>query len=416
MTANQAQITAAADAVSFEDDLRATVAAVREAVIDLMNLAGANPNRSSDVARQLGLRPGLTWKICKVAQETDVVAAVPHMPGPAGLELIFDAFERSGVPQTAVGTARAAGRAFNRMVETHTGDRQTLMTMLGQMSPDQTNGQLEADRKLSFIGNSSTWGVQARLILSTQIVAPNPDEPSMVDVAGIFGHYDVRRLRRSAGWVLLKSLSYNDDGSLREDARTPLDPGVEPGDGLPLIREFCEGLPDIREVGRHTGPRFELTEGPVGQTGAFTCVFGSFDRKFASAYRDERNLFGEHPILVYMPAETLIADLFVHRDLAFEPPEAQLYSCLFSGMDGAWPRPEQDRMALSEPILDLGRPPNVATPDVPRYPKLLELACERLGSAPRDFHGYRLVMSYPPIPTALVLRYELADPRHATST
>jgi hypothetical protein len=394
----------------FEDDLRSTAGAVREAIVDLMASAGADPNRPRELARQLGLRTGLSWKICKVVQETDLYAAVPHIPGAPGFKLVFEAFEKSGAPEPAVAAARNASRAFQRMVDTHSGDRQTLMTMLGQIAPERTNAQLEADRKLGFVGNSSTWGVQERLTLGTQIVAPSRETPGMVDIAGLVGHCDVRRLRRSAGWVLLKSLSYNDDGSLREDAHIPIDPTVEQGNGLPLLRDYCEALPEIREISIPSGRRFELSEGPVGHTAAFTCVFGSFDRQFASGYRDERNRFGEHPILVHTPSELLIADLFVHRDLAFElPPEPLLYSCLFGGVDATWPPREADRMPLTVPVHDLGRPASAATPHVPRYPQMLKLVYDRLGWDQQDFHGYRLLMPYPPIPTALVLRYGLAE-------
>ena len=108
--------------------------------------------------------------------------------------------------------------------------------------------------------------------------------------------------------------------------------------------------------------------------------------------------------------ELLIADLFVHRDLAFElPPEALLYSCLFSGVDAPWPARDTDRMPLTEQVHDLGRPASAATPHVPRYPQMLEVVYDRLGREARDFRGYRLLMPYPPIPSALVLRYGLAE-------
>ena len=40
---------------------------------------------------------------------------------------------------------------------------------------------------------------------------------------------------------------------------------------------------------------------------------------------------------------------------------------------------------------------------------LIASVCDRLGWKLEEFRGYRVVMSYPPIPTVLILRYPLPE-------
>jgi hypothetical protein len=235
------------------------------------------------------------------------------------------------------------------MVELHSRDRQTLLSMLGQLAPAQQQSQREADRKLAYQGNSATWGVQARLNLSAQFVAPNPDAPEMVDLATVFGLHDFRRLRHTPNWVLMRSVTYNDDGTPRKQDRVPIDPDASPE--LPLIREACANLPEIRDVPTRTRRQFELPDGPVGHTASFSCVFGSYMRPLAGCYRDEANRFGEHPTMLFTPSELLIADLFVHRGLPFDDvPELALYGRLFAGADADGEARESERLPVGDPV------------------------------------------------------------------
>ena len=393
----------------FEEHLTSSLRAVRGTLLELIADVGADPGRPQELAQRVGLRPGLVWKVCKVLQATDACTAIPHVPGPAGLRLFIDAFASAGAPADAVSSARVAAGAFERMVEIHSRDRQTLLAMLGQFGPArQQQAQREADRKLAYQGNSSTWGVQTRLNLSAQFVAPNPQTPDAVDLATLFALHDFRRLRRTPNWVLMRSAAYDDDGTPRQQVRVPIDPDASPE--LPLVGDMCENLPEIREVRTRTGRQFELTDGPVGHTAAFSCIFGSYMRPFAGRYRDDANRFGEHPTMLFTPSELLIADLFVHRDLPFDQdPELVLYSRLFTGVDGEWEARESNRLPVTDPVHELGSPPIVATPHSPTYPRLVQRVCDRLGWNLQEFRGYRVVMSYPPIPTVLILRYPLPE-------
>ena len=65
---------------------------------------------------------------------------------------------------------------------------------------------------------------------------------------------------------------------------------------------------------------------------------------------------------------------------------------------------------MKECRIDLGSgPPDLTTPSLPRYPKLVPRVFERLGASARDFTGFRLRIAYPPIPTLALFRHSLPE-------
>lgn len=52
-------------------------------------------------------------------------------------------------------------------------------------------------------------------------------------------------------------------------------------------------------------------------------------------------------------------------------------------------------------------PPDLLVPDLPAYPPMVQRVMERMGWRLEDFHGFRLRLRYPPIPSLAVTRYEL---------
>jgi hypothetical protein len=170
----------------------------------------------------------------------------------------------------------------------------------------------------------------------------------------------------------------------------------------------------VEPIALPTGTRWELQAGPVGHSFATTVVFGEIYRSLASPYRDDRNRYAQHLMRHFTPSEVLHADVFVHRDLPFAmPPEAILYGRLLDFVDHAMDVRERDRLPLPEAAEPLPtRPdgsPDASCPEHARQQELTDLVMRRLGWSPSDFRGYRLTMRYPPIPTALLLRYPLLE-------
>jgi hypothetical protein len=264
----------------------------------------------------------------------------------------------------------------------------------------------------------SVRGIQARVRLASFFIAPNSQDGSLIDAASMGGLLDVRRLRPDAGVPFFMRFAFNDDGTLRSGPTPePIDPAGDEPDPLMLIREFCSTpIPDFRAITSGTYTRYQLPSGPIGNPGRNTWIYGECTRRFASIYRDDVNTVGEHAVPIQMPIEWLLCDLQVHKDLDFAfRPRVVAFSQLSAGPEPA-EDPGIDQLPLAESIQSIGNaPPIVATPLVPRYPDMVQRVYERLGWRPRDFHGFRFVMKYPPMPSSIVFQHDLAE-RSSTRT
>ncbi len=155
--------------------------------------------------------------------------------------------------------------------------------------------------------------------------------------------------------------------------------------------------------------RYQLVEGPIGNTAAATCFIGIMGRRFVRRTRSEGDTIGEHNVRLYTPVELVIHDLLVHRDLAYAlQPEALLYSQMPNLPLYPEGGRDQGLLPMPERVLDLGGgPPDLVLPELPQYRRMIRSIFESRGLPLNEFHGFRLRMKYPPIPTLAVLRYEL---------
>ena len=393
----------------FVSHFELAVQELRAALTELLASVGAEPSTPQAIARRFGLDKNLSWKISKIVLSSDLYACVGHLPGAAGVEILLRAFARAGAPAGAIRRVRQAMADFERMIEVHAGDRATLDLILSSMVPERgPSERLESSRKLAFQGNSATWGVQTRLRLGIQVVAPHLAERGALDVAAIGGLIDFRRLRPTATWPLVMTQTHNDDHSPRSVDFEPLDLANAPGEP-PLLRDFCsQPLPATRAVPLQRGMLFELCEGPIGNTASIDCLFGWIQRRFASIWRDQANAHGEHYVVLNAPAEMASLDLLVHGDLPFEEPEVQLFSLMEYGPEGAPALPRRYPLPVLEGLQRLDG--DLQHPQYAQMPRVIECACRGLGWELRDFRAFRITLRHPPLPTVLTLRYPLVDP------
>ncbi len=397
----------------FEDHVKAVLTRVRAAFANLLASVGADPTRPQEVARQLNMNKNLTWKISRIIRAVDPAAAVPHIPGKAGMTILLQSFKKAGASLEAIKAVRLAIAEFEEMRDIHAGDRESLEMMLGNLAPNpDTQQQAETLRKLAFRGNSATWGVQARVQLCVNVLAPNSDTRDWIDLAWLSGLFDFRRLRRDAVWAMATTRKVQDDGTPMElGCIEAIDPNFE-GDGkIPLVGGLCSRpIPELRTV---TGPdgviRYELLEGPVGNTAAASCVIGICGRAFVRRTRAPNDTIGEHGVRLYTPVEILIHDLFVHRDLGYAlSPEIFLYSQMPGGPVFPASGRDQGRLPVPEQLQRLGScPPDFVAPELPQYSQQLQSVFDGLKWDPNEFHGFRFKLPYPPIPAIAVLRYDL---------
>ncbi|HUN80868.1 MAG TPA: hypothetical protein VMV81_05085 [Phycisphaerae bacterium] len=400
-----------ASVADFEEAVPEVVRRIRIAVSEALVSAGADATRPQSVSRLLGLDKSLTWKVCRLVSDENPLAAVKYMPGKAGLKILKTALSKAGVPADLLIAIEKSTSDFDRITDLHAGDREKLGVMLANVTSEGQRDRAEAQRKLSFRGNSATWGVQAKVQICSTFIAPGTDS-QRADMAWISGLVDFWRLRRDVVWAMAAARKTADDGSpLPVGEIHAIDTTYDKPEKVPLLGDFCsQPIADMRiELGRDGLTRYELAEGPVGSAATTTCVIGLYGRNFLPRYQAPNDTLGEHFARLYTPVETLVHDLFVHKDLTYAmTPRIFLYSQMPGGPVFPTAHRDQGMLVVHDPIINLGSgPPDVVTPEFPQYPKMVREVHERMGWRAEDFRGFRFRLRYPPIPSLAVWRYEL---------
>jgi hypothetical protein len=397
----------------FDEDMDRAYQGIRGAMTQLLSAVDADPSRPQDISRRFKINKNLAWKVSRMILVPEPHQMIPNIPGHTGIETVLSAFEVKGAPDSVLNAARNAFEDFDEVVRIHLGDRSTLQLALTSGTPEKVSPEhLHATRKMAYQGNSAIWGVQARLRFASFFIAPNADDPSMIDTASVGGLMDVRRLRSNTGIPLFWRFSYNDDGTVRDGPRPqPIDAACPESDELMLMSDFSTvPTPEFQENRLGGVTQYMLRPGPVGNRGLQSWVFGEYVRGFASKYRDEQNEFGEHALPVSVPTEWLMCDLQVHKDFAFAF-EPKVYAhAFFSGDSTKVTESELTQLPLSETVQSIGsNPPVVATPLLMEYPKIVDCVYERLGWVGKDFVGYRFLMKYPPLHAHMIMQHGLCD-------
>lgn len=401
------------DISSFPVDFERALQGLRGALTELLASIHEDPRAPQELSRRYGINKNLAWKVCKIINSTDVYACAQHVPGLGGIKILLRALEKGGAPAAELATVEAAMSRFERMIRVHVGDRANLELYVASVQPDGVHSaQLEPNRRMAYLGNSATWGVQARLGFSTRIVAPNKEESDRADFCTVGGLLGFRRLRPTASWPVLQIQTLSENLEMKHDRFVPLDSSMPAGEP-PLVREFCsDPLPATRSISEGDLTIHELCEGPVGNTAATDVVFGMIDRSLAPVMGDDERSVGEHYSRIDTPVEILQFDLLIHRDLPFSlPPKLCTYSLLQGKL--VFPLSENKRFHLpgTESVQELGgSPPIMASPHVPRYGRLIDMACDQLGHKLDDFRGFRMTLTYPPVPTIFVMHHQLGLP------
>jgi hypothetical protein len=405
------------DLEPFRVDAERVAARVRNAFAALIAAVPGPVRRASDLRSALGIDGQLAWKVFKVVYVKDPFAAAGHLPGSAAVDKFLKAAARHSLPPERIRSARDAMDDFERLVRVHARNRRALDVMLSGFARDSRSGLEASHRAAAFRGNSYMVGVQARVQLKTFMLQCG-SEPDRVDVAGIRGFIGLRRLRPNTSWVISRSWAWDDDGHTRPGLkREPIEPesvAVENGCAVPLLRDYCsKPLPRFRRVVRPPNvSEDELVEGPVGETGAVTCLTAEVMRNAIRRFPEERNRVVGATVDMRTPCEALLLDLFVRHDLYGRlDPELIVYSELAGGLPFPAGGRNRPRVPVSETVEHLGRGSSGAhTPDVPRYAEMVRYVFKRLGWDEKLFDLYRVRMEYPFIPTSIIMESPLPEP------
>jgi hypothetical protein len=386
-------------------EMGSRIAELRGALTELLVSTDVANQKPLVMSRTLGVDKNLAWKVSKLVKSTEAAAAFQHLPGEAGLEIFLDAVTRRGAPVRSTDRVRSALKAIYRSIEQHVGDRQTLDILLDGMS-DRSEERLLASRKLAFRGTSGIWGVQAKTRINTAIIAPSATSPEMVDQVSIGGWIDFRRLRTNARWALFRKSSLADSSPMDLHRSQPIDLAAE-ATGPMFIRDFCsDGIPPVEVVSEPNGVLvYELSPTAVGNTGAFTCFFGSILRNIGSQFAEEPDDHGEFAAVISAPVEHLQFDLLAHQSLDFALDTSVAVYGNNNYAHGEWR--ERDRLPLDMARRSLGRPPIIDSPVMARYPELIQYVMQRVSWNVNEFTALRFTLEFPPFPSTVLIRFPL---------
>lgn len=391
----------------FEEHLTSAFQNLRRSLEEAITGVGVAPSEPQDVARKLGVNRNLTWKVSKVVCSPDLYHALQHLPGGEGIDIFLSAVEKAGGSSQSVLQVRTAQLEFDRVIELHTGDRATLDLILDSMGGAGSTERLEQSRKMAFRGNSGVWGAQARVRTTTAIIAPNPEKPDMLDSGLIGGIFDFRRLRPNIRWPMFRPRWYHEDGTPWAHAPNAeaFDPAFASTSGPKLLGDFCtRDATAIVHSDDGRGGAYVLENGPIGNIGATTCVFGTHSRQVFPRYQSPEDVHGDFTTQVLMPVETLIFDAIVHKSIEYREPEVIVRGHLDNPDNGI----KGMSIPIGERVRELpGLPPVIATSLVPRYQEIVDYAFARRGWERRDFRVWRLTLAYPPMHSTVMLRFNL---------
>jgi hypothetical protein len=393
----------------FEQECRARVDQLRTAFAELYDDIGADPGSPQQVSRTLRLNKTLAWNVARLLQAADSLRAVTHVPGAASLEKVIQAGAKHGANAEVLAKARTAVQDFHRMISAHAGDRPTLDLILDGAKSSES--PLELSRKLAFRGNSGLYGVQARTQVQCNFIAPNPENPSRLDMVTVRGFVGLRRLRPNVRWPLFMVRAWSGrDEQIVSNGWEPLEVSEAATNGFPLLPSFSGGnAPPIHSVDTPEGRDFVLAEGPVGNDGAFDCFCGDMMRGAVELYAAQEGDIGEFGAAITTPVERLVSDIIVDQSLGFAlKPQTLVFGRIFPHGQRSGTTDDPTLLPISQPAAELtGSPPMVNTPLVPRYAQLVRQVFQRMNWQPERFRGTRLLMEYPPLGSNVILRFPL---------
>lgn len=381
---------------------------LRRALSDLVVSAGGRVDQPQEISRKFGIDKTLAWRVTRATREEDPWEALQHLPTRSGIMIFAEAMAKAGAPQEKVDALHEAFDAFERFVQTHARDRDTLDMIVNVPSRRSSEKKLESFRRGGFQCNCSLLGVRASMLASVRAVAPSATAGT-VDVGTISCLADLCRLRSRMAWPVATVRFW---GGLSRKA-TAVEGGREltGDDASVLMREFCSPSDlklELRDAGEGV-VRHMLAEGPVGYSASATVVSGWVNFATASLEETEPGELGEHGMHVTTPVEELVFDLMIHESMGYAMDvTAQMYS-QFPGVP-TYPQAGSEQNTLPVPldVVDLGNVIGDAPhASVGQYAAMVERLTARMGRSAREFRTFRYRLKYPPVPSMCVLRHGL---------
>lgn len=397
------------DSKPFVDHAQSAVHGLRRSLAELLAGVGADPDQPQEISRRFGLDKTLTWRISRVVREEDAWEAVQHIPRRPSFRILLAALSAKGAGAELITEVWRALDEFERFVEVHSGDRETLEIMTSVGARKTAGKRLEAFRKTGFLAASALWGVRASAHVAVHLLYPKPGSEDMLIGAVVCGLVGFRRLRADVPWTIATLSTWDRPGAeTNRGSVRPIDASIQ--SGAPLLTDFCSRpLPGMISVPEGpTRTRFMIAPGPVGNTASADVMIGWMYEGVTSRYQSTPGECGEHGLNLTTPAELAVQELWIHRSLPFA---FNIEHAVYSRLPGGPTFPEHKEHVHPLPVFgevnDVGCPPDMTVSEVPFYGDMMRWTTGRLGFELSDFRAFRCRLAFPPIPTISVMRHPL---------
>ncbi len=400
---------ASAASGTFQSECETSIENICDCIRALCTALEADPLRPQDISRRFGLNKNLTWKIARVLVADSPLDAVAMLPGPEGIEIFLRALESADTGAGGVAVASAAARhsfaVFEEIVVRHFGARTELELVLDGM---RTDGNLENSRRLAYRGLSGVVGIQATARFTVHIIGPAIEGTDRADVALVVGLAGLRRLRPGTALPVFRTSGSSITGLNHE----PLMHATNDGLGDFLLRDFSS-FPHatVRTVEQDGRISVELSDGPLGRVGEANVFFGSVLRRGYSTRRTAGDDTAAFVTSINLPVENFVSDLYVHESLAnLESLRTSIHSTLAQPLTGDEALHARSLLPIdlkTQVIADPALAP--ALNFVPRHYELVSKSFEALGWKREEFRLIRVVLQYPPVPSALFEAWDLPE-------
>lgn len=374
-------------------------AALRLALLRLMAHFPEASERPMGLAKELGCQKDLSSRVHRALRKEDPLAALYHLPGPSALRDLIERIQRRkrALPGE-LAAARQAVLDFEDLVRTQAGDQSTFKGMISSRLPEAREKQELAGRQDMFRGIRALKGVAVKTLVYAEIATPC-EHGDHVNLTGMQGFLGLRRFR--------------EDATVRIAARrfpgAPAEPGADSGFCTPSsseldLSEFSSKSASVI-VDRESGAEHGLTHLLLGQTGVgnrrtSSVFFGERGpcSLAASRFRAEEEKKASVSLIVSEPAEQLIFDVLVHKDLAPPslPQSIVTEPAEFGPIPGGSPMVDLYRLPCSARVEEssIGIA-GLRISSFERYLEVLNKLCEEARCEPADLRAFRMSVKYP---------------------
>jgi len=263
-------------------------------------------------------------------------------------------------------------------------------------------------KRQAFRINGQLHGVMADAQLFTLLLCP-ASEPDRFHLCSIRGPVGLKRLRPTARLEIARHRFDRTDGTVVR--RAPIDPLGTDERGIAFLEPFCsKPTPRIRSEEHPDGfVRSAIVSRQLGLRSAVTCVLAdvTLDEPMSGTTEHPDRPGVGHIHEVATPCRTLVQDLLIHPDLGGERlSELRVISNRRDA--GAWPANDPAvLLSVQESVHHAGRgPAAVATPEIPRYPEMIEHVTGLLGWDFGGCHVHRVRIEFPVLDSVVWMRYE----------